>query len=347
MRINYLLILFLAFLPINSVAITVGINNPRIVLDAKNNVGDPVISAHCQLDVSGIRGQNFDLVAIVMDDDGEWHKDSKGNLVKTHYKCNATYDNTTWKDIEVYLKHNELFPKSGKHTYKVYLYVYYNNKWYGRTYAGSYDLTGGSASKQVQSSNGNQPLYESHYYYTGVMNSGGQTTQTMNPLPAEHVKIYADRIQFGRNSLYRLNGTYRLNGNVYPKYEAVNAQGNNMPNKFLLRDGKALCEVTQLNILGFTTTTISFINEGFPPQSSQSIQSSPSYRSNNNTQGTSQQQNVRRKCSLCNGWGKWKIVYASQYSGAKQTYWCEQCGKYDYIHHHETCTSCGGTGYVR
>lgn len=200
------------------------------------------------------------------------------------------------------------------------------------------------------SADGNKPLYESHYYYTGVMSSGGQIS-AFNPLPAEKVKIYPDHIQFGRNFLYRLNGTYQLNGNVYQKYEAVDAQGNTIPTKFLLRDGKSLREVTQINILGLTTTTtttttVSYINEGFPPQTSQSIPSG-NYSPTPAESAQPQQQTARRTCGLCNGWGKWKIVYAPQYSTSKADYWCPQCGRYDYIHHHETCASCGGTGYAQ
>ncbi len=137
--ISFIIALFWAF---SLFAIQVKIESPRLDLDAKNNVGNGVISAHCKLNIIGIKGKSFDLVAIVKDDNGDWHSDSYGNTVKTHYSCRADYENTTWQDIQVYLPHSKLAPKSGKHTYKVYLYVYYNSNWYGGTYAGSYDLTG-------------------------------------------------------------------------------------------------------------------------------------------------------------------------------------------------------------
>ena len=133
-------------LSLSAFAITVKIENPSLDLNATNNVGDPVISASAKLTVSGIKGKNFDLVAIVEDDQGNWHKDHNGNTVKTYYTCNATYENSVWEHISVWIKHSKLAPKPGKHTYKVYLYVYYNDKWYNGTYVGSYTQTGNSSS---------------------------------------------------------------------------------------------------------------------------------------------------------------------------------------------------------
>lgn len=134
--------------------INVKIEDARIVIDAKNNQGDNVIATHCKLNVSGIKGQKFDLVAIVEDDNGDWHKNATtGNPVKRHYTCTATYENTEWSDIQVYLYHKDLAPKPGKHDYKVYLYVYYGGEWYGRTYAGTYSHEGPRA---TSSSNGSR-----------------------------------------------------------------------------------------------------------------------------------------------------------------------------------------------
>lgn len=203
--------------------------------------------------------------------------------------------------------------------------------------------TTNNATQQANTTDGNKPIYESHYYYTGVMSSGGQVS-AMNPLPAENVKIYADHIQFGRNFLYRLNGTYRLNGIVYQKYEAVDGQGNNMPNNFLLRDGTSLCEVTLLNILGFTTTTVSFINEGFPPQTSQSA-ASGNYSPSQSTTVQPRQQTARTPCTYCNGWGKVFSSFNNVYTySTPPEEWCQICGKYLRPHSHQTCPSCGGKG---
>jgi len=59
-------------------------------------------------------------------------------------------------------------------------------------------------------------------------------------------------------------------------------------------------------------------------------------------------QQSRKVCTLCNGWGKWKIQYAPRYGGVNTPReWCEICGKYDYLHHHEPCSACGGSGYVQ
>ena len=162
-KIKFLSTAMILLFPLFAMGINVKIENGRLDLDAKNNLGNPVISVHSKLTVSGIKGKDFDLVAIVKDDTGEWHQDSDGNTVKTHYKCNATYDSSVWSDIEVYLKHSKLAPKKGKHTYKVYLYVYYNGDWHGGTYIGSYTQTGsGSSSSQRSSSSGKTTAGTSH-----------------------------------------------------------------------------------------------------------------------------------------------------------------------------------------
>lgn len=134
------------FIVFSASAITVKIENTSLDLKAKNYAGDPSISASCKLNVDGIKGEKFDLVAIVKDDKGEWHKDENGNVVKKHIECNALYDRNLWNSISVNITHSKLAPKPGKHNYQVYLYVYYKGKWYGGTKVGSYDQTGSSAS---------------------------------------------------------------------------------------------------------------------------------------------------------------------------------------------------------
>ncbi len=143
------------FFTLSAFAITVKIENASLDLDAKDNAGNAVISVNSRLTVSGIQGKDFDLVAIVKDDTGEWHTDYNGNTVKTHYTCNATYASSVWKNISVYLRHDKLAPKPGKHTYKVFLYVYYNGEWYNGTYAGSYNLTGSSNTRNHSHSHSN------------------------------------------------------------------------------------------------------------------------------------------------------------------------------------------------
>lgn len=55
---NFAVILFVFFYAVAS-AIDVKIENPDLVVDAKNNVGVPVIAAHSKLHVSGIKGKNL------------------------------------------------------------------------------------------------------------------------------------------------------------------------------------------------------------------------------------------------------------------------------------------------
>ncbi|MDE6099494.1 MAG: hypothetical protein K2G01_00470 [Paramuribaculum sp.] len=171
---KFAVILFLFFYAAAS-AIDVKIENPHLIVDAKNDAGDPVIAAHSKLHVSGIKGKKFDLVAIVKDDNGKWHTDANGNVVKTHYECTATYENTLWNDISVYIRHNKLAPKKGKHDYEVFLYVYYDGKWYGGTKAGSYTQTGNSSSssRSQSSSSSSSSKSSSKTITCGVCNGSG------------------------------------------------------------------------------------------------------------------------------------------------------------------------------
>lgn len=140
------------FTAIMASAISINFEKTWLDLDTKTKKGVPAIAAHAKLHISGIKGQDFDLVAIVQDDNGEWHKNRQGDIVKTHYKVNATYDDSTWENIMVYIRHNRLAPKPGKHEYKVYLYIYYDGKWLDGKLAGTYSLTGSSSSSKRSSS---------------------------------------------------------------------------------------------------------------------------------------------------------------------------------------------------
>ena len=91
---KYLYIFLFLLIPFVSNAINVKIENPWLDKHAKNDDGKNVLSAHCQLHVSGIKGKSFDLVAIVQNENGEWHTDKDGNTVKTHYNVKATYDDS-------------------------------------------------------------------------------------------------------------------------------------------------------------------------------------------------------------------------------------------------------------
>ena len=129
-------------LSLSAFAITVKIENTSLDLNTKDLYSNDAIKVKSTLTVSGIKGKDFDLVAIVKDDTGNWHKDYNGKTVKTYKPLNATYESSLWEGISVYLPHSKLAPKEGKHTYKVYLYVYYNGEFYNGTYVGSYDQTG-------------------------------------------------------------------------------------------------------------------------------------------------------------------------------------------------------------
>lgn len=102
---KYLYIFLFLLIPFVSNAINVKIENPWLDKHAKNDDGKNVLSAHCQLQVSGIKGKSFDLVAIVQNENGEWHTDKDGyniyrdsTLINRNNDCNMK--GPTAMDIE-------------------------------------------------------------------------------------------------------------------------------------------------------------------------------------------------------------------------------------------------------
>lgn len=184
------------------------------------------------------------------------------------------------------------------------------------------------------------------HYYTGYYTSGYGWMREPNLSTSPIVfNISNDKIISDKGHTYTYVGQISLFG--IPVQSYVN---NTESNSYLLRNGSELmwaytmqggglmlCEILQdgtgnktLNrqtVLGQYANNSTTFQPSYTPQ-----QSSP------------QTQSGQRVCGLCNGWGTWKIVYAPQYSTSKADYWCRQCGRYDYQHHHERCTSCGGTG---
>lgn len=145
----------LLLLPLCAFGINVNITNAKLILDTTDSYGNATIAASCKLEVSGIRGKDFKLMAFVQDENGKWHKDKYGNTVKSERTLNATYNVSTWDKISVHIPHSKLAPSSGTHNYSVYLYVHYNNDFHGGVFAGSYSLTGQSSNSNHSSNTSN------------------------------------------------------------------------------------------------------------------------------------------------------------------------------------------------
>lgn len=168
----------------------------------------------------------------------------------------------------------------------------------------------------------NNLIHSNTYYYTGIFSSGGAVERRMDPGPPVNVKIYTDRILFAP-FLYRRSGYETYSGLKCEKYVAVDANGKNMPENYLLRYGTELTEFTILNIMGFTTSTQSQIEEGLPPASGGRRTYTPSntqtYTQTSPSNSTDNYVRQPKVCGLCKGTGIFGKNYAAKYSFSKKT----------------------------
>lgn len=337
---------------------------------------------YCEGNAENLVGK-YEMRVVVTDTDHnklKFRSYKKGVPRSDHKSFYANFGELTTKKMDGYEFNSELclndivFPNnSDKFNFKVYIYNSESGEMLAESSYYSYDIptslqkispkptsstsqalaqsekkstsssSGKSNSTSSKQVNKEEPLYESTYYYTGVMDSGTGLVQACDPSPAQKVKIYKDRILFG-NLLYRFNGYYNFNGLQCPKYEAVDDNGNNMPNKYLIRANTELAEILELDIMGFRTKTMSLINEGMPPAKNNvspgyaPSSPSPAYPS---TQPTPQKP---KQCGLCNGTGHFGKKHAAIYSYSVKVR-CNECGDWDYPHYHPDCPSCNGKGY--
>lgn len=187
-------------------------------------------------------------------------------------------------------------------------------------------------------------IHQGEYYFTGATSTGSGWVKNCPATKSEIVRIYDNFIDFG-GLTYRRQGTQEFNGVTCAKYCAVNPDGRLLTDIYLLRDGRDLMKVTELNIMGFISSVMTQIAEGHSPGEHYSPTvpnpSTPSYTPGSNTGAPTR---TPRRCSLCNGTGRWGKEYAAQYSGAKKQR-CTECGDWDYIHTHPRCPSCLGKGF--
>ena len=314
-----------------SSAIVVKIENPRINVDAKNNVGNPVISASCKLKVDGIKGKDFDLVAIVKDDKGQWHTSPGGSTVKTHYGCNATYEQSVWNDISVYIRHDKLYPKPGKHSYEVYLYVYYDGNWYGGTKAGSYNQTGASSSSSSSSYASNRSSSSSSSDYETVTckscNGTGKSMCLGGCLGTGVIKTV-------QNTGYPYYSTYLVD----TRCGRCNGSGKQ---NCLVCGGKGSITYKKNNYTGGTASYGGGYTGGgyYSPGTSSSSSSSSSSSRSSSAYTTCRICHGSGVCTSCGGTGgSWKDT--GYYTGSNTKSWIN-CGS---CHGNKRCFNCHGTG---
>lgn len=209
----------------------------------------------------------------------------------------------------------------------------------GQTVAASNSRPQNNSGKNAQNS---QTI---NYFSTGFMTNGSGGWISGGSSPAKSFTISDTKIINGDGDSYTYTGQMALFNIPVSVYVCATNNKN-----FILRCGDELMYaltdyglfLSELQQVGaqnrqLSHNTISgYYNSGsmtFPSGSASSDRAQP-------------RQQSRKVCTLCNGWGKWKIKYAPQYGSVNTPReWCEICGKYDYLHHHETCSACGGSGY--
>lgn len=319
-----------------SSAIVVKIENPRINIDARNDAGKPVISASCKLSVDGIKGKKFDLVAIVKDDKGDWHKGADGNAVKTHYECTANYDRTLWNSISVYIKHDKLYPKPGKHSYEVFLYVYYDGNWYGGTKAGSYNQTGASNTTLSTSTSSSNKSTASRKTSSSSSSSDYVTVTCMGCNGTG--KTMCKGGCFGTGVLKKMQNT------GYPYYtsylidtQCTHCQGT----------GKQTCKACGgKGTVSYSKSAYNAANSSYGGGGYNSPGSTSSHSSSSSS--SSRRSSAYTTCRICHGsgvctscggtGGSWKDT--GYYTGSNTKSWIN-CGS---CHGNKRCFNCHGTG---
>ncbi|MGN0231132.1 MAG: hypothetical protein ACI4A8_02845, partial [Muribaculaceae bacterium] len=321
-----LYIFLFLLIPFVSNAINVNIENPWLDIHAKNDDGKNIISAHCQLHVSGIKGESFDLVAIVQNENGEWHTDKDGNTVKTHYNVKATYDDSYWNDIQVWLRYSKLAPLNGKHTYTVYLYVYYDGEWYGGVKAGIYTRTGGkkttSSSSKSSSKTANSKSSSDSSDYMGCLNCYGTGKMTCSICSGEGGHLILDR--------------YFLCSNC----------GGKGITKCFFCGGKGKVRKPKTGIDIAIEATRNSVNNS---NNYNNYNSYNSYNSNSSSSSSSSSSSTRSTCRICGGSGVCTSCHGSgghwedtgYYTGSGSKSWinCPSCNG------SKRCFNCYGTGH--
>ena len=216
-------------------------------------------------------------------------------------------------------------------------------------------MLAGTASSQV--------LLSGVFHETGV-GYDGQWQQLGGPGIPFDVVVYENEIQYGS-----FKGVRRGNANVHGfagrRYNIVNSDGEVKTHYIVVADNGAIIRVLEVTVdsgpvpgfgfsVGYTSVMAYMTARGYPGQYDNNggsySNNSGSYNSNNSGNYNSNSAPRQRwvTCTLCNGTGVWKKVYAPRYNGKSSSVWCDICKGYDHTHYHETCSSCSGKGsYMR
>lgn len=111
--------------------------------------------------VRGAKGKDVSFIAYIESPKGTAHKDKNGKyrtkdgFVSASYIDDATYENTRWKTLGIYLPNEEIHAKPGKNTYYVQVQARVDGKFIGQSEYESFTATGASASSGNNNAAGN------------------------------------------------------------------------------------------------------------------------------------------------------------------------------------------------
>ena len=255
------------------------------------------------------------------------HTDKDGNTVKTHYNVKATYDDSYWKDIEVWIRYSKLAPLNGKHTYTVFLYVYYDGEWYGGVKAGTYTQTGGKKTSSSSSKSSSKKASSKSSKYMKCPNCKGT-----GEFSCSMCSGYASIFQFGSyvQCIYCKGlGTWSCrtcSGTGKVKREAAKKSTRNSTNN---------------------SNNYNNYNNYNSYNSYNNYNSSNNYNSNSSSSSSSS--STRSTCRICGGsgvctscngsGGHWEDTGYYTGSGSKSWINCPSCNG------SKKCFNCYGTGH--
>lgn len=182
-----------------------------------------------------------------------------------------------------------------------------------------------------------------NYFLTNYVTngSGGWVNGGQSAGQAESYSVSDTKIIDGDGMSYSYDGQitmFNITVNVYV------ADNNNQ--MFILRSGNELMyALTNNGLFLAEMQQVGVANQRLSRHNISGWYNSSTVFSNPSTTSPRQQQ-TRTTCTYCNGWGKVFSSFNNQYSGTTPPErWCEICGKYLWPHSHQTCPSCGGSGY--
>jgi len=129
---NKLLLLILLCSPFNLYADSEAVfNKIWIEHNVKDSNGRNMMKIHTDVEVNGAKGKDIRFYAYLLDKNGNYIKDDNGNYYCRYYTANATYENTHWDNLQVFLRYGDLPLIYGQDNYKVMLAAKCDGKWIG------------------------------------------------------------------------------------------------------------------------------------------------------------------------------------------------------------------------